>query len=326
MQKVQLKQWFLRITAFKEALLKDLDNLSKNHQWSERVISMQRHWIGRSSGARIRFPLATNDHTNLGNTNVDVFTTRPDTLFGVQYLALSTQHPITTELAKKSSKLQSFIATASNLPPDSKDAFLLSDIHAVNPLSLADGMPGTLQAPLPVYVAPYVLGAYGKGAMMGVPGHDLRDCAFWQQNHTGAQVRSVIRPVQAGQETSALNSAEGETFTNKGVLTSFCGLLVGHTSEDASKYIVDILRRRGDYAEFDHSWRLRDWLISRQRYWGTPIPIIHCDSCGAVPVPKEQLPVELPSLSGDQLRGTRGNPLESAHEWLETSCPQYVGR
>ncbi|KAI9831984.1 MAG: Leucyl-tRNA synthetase, mitochondrial [Phylliscum demangeonii] len=305
-QKRQLKQWFFRITAFQEALLNDLEILSKENLWPERVISMQKNWLGKSSGAR---------------THVDVFTTRPDTMVGVQYLALSTTHPLSQELAESSPELRRFLDAAVGLPPDSKAAFLLPGIHAINPLSTVDGMPVLLRDPLPIYVAPYVVGNYAEGTVMGVPGHDVRDHGFWKQNGGPIGIRYVIEEPSSADGFARPNSSPEDLYTRKGALTFSCGALAGQTSDDASEYIIRTLQEKGDLAQPAERWRLRDWLISRQRYWGTPIPIIHCSQCGAVPVPVEQLPVELPPLTGDQWRGVKGNPLEHVHGWVSTSCP-----
>ena len=181
--------------------------------------------------------------------------------------------------------------------------------------------------PLPVYVAPYVLGDYGSGAVMGVPGHDRRDHAFWthhQGNHP------VLRVVEPESESSPITShlapaVENEPFVHKGVLTLTSGPFSGLKSDDASEQIISALQKDGQYAEKAESWRFRDWLISRQRYWGAPIPIVHCISCGAVPVDVSDLPVMLPKLEGEHFRSISGNPLKSAESWLNTACPKCGG-
>ena len=322
---MRLKQWFIRITAFKDALLEDLDALSKDNRWPERVLSMQRNWLGKSTGARIYFPIIDQSKDKSLDTNVEVFTTRPDTLFGVQYIALSAEHPLVMRIAQTSPDLQAFLDSIPTLPSDTKSGYLLPTIKAQNPLE-SYKLTDASGEPLSVYVAPYVLTNYGEGAVMGVPGHDARDYAFWKENRPEQPVRVVVKPFDDCKTTSD-SSPSTRTFgayTQEGILTSACGPLEGVVSWEDTGAIVQLLeaRNQGRYAD---SWRLRDWLISRQRYWGTPIPIIHCTDCGAVPVPKEQLPVVLPELTGDQLRGQTGNPLEAAEDWVNTPCPSCSG-
>jgi leucyl-tRNA synthetase len=318
-EKRRLKQWFLRITAFKEALLEDLDILAKDDQWPERVISMQKNWLGRSKGARVRFRVSVaNEDIAAESSEVMAFTTRPDTLFGVHYLALGIDHPLVVKLAKSSPELQSFLDAAPTLPPDSKAGYLLKEVQATNPLAFLGDMPSTVKEPVPVYVAPYVLGDYGYGAVMGVPGHDNRDCAFWRENRGADPVRKVVAPTDSKELPS-----ESEPFNDRGVLTSSCGRFGGLSSSEASEKLISELHNiEADLGESVESWKIRDWLISRQRYWGTPIPMIHCEGCGVVPVPEDQLPVELPKLEGGSLRGKGGNPLQDVPEWVNTKCPR----
>ncbi|KAI4126337.1 MAG: hypothetical protein LQ347_005014, partial [Umbilicaria vellea] len=324
-EKIMLKQWFLKITDFKEKLLRDLDILAKDNRWPERVLSMQRNWLGKSEGARIRFPVSRQGIYEQANFTIEAFTTRPDTLFGVQYLAVSSTHPIAASLVEKHSDLKAFIDAIPSLPADSKAGFLLPGVFATNPLSYSDSSPDAVKAPLPIYVAPYVLGDYGDGAVMGVPGHDIRDHAFWRQNRGDEDIRIVVEPAKdatTGQDDVSGARPNDEVFVHHGVLTARCGDLIGIPSIEAAQKIVSLLSQAGEYAIRAESWRLRDWLISRQRYWGTPIPMVHCQQCGAVPVPAEDLPVELPKLDGDWFRGKGGNPLESAAEWVNTACPK----
>ncbi|KAJ6151119.1 Aminoacyl-tRNA synthetase class 1a anticodon-binding [Penicillium chermesinum] len=318
-EKLNLKQWFFRITAFKEALLKDLDTLSGG--WPERVLSMQRNWLGKSQGAKVKFPVTIRGTA----VHVDVFTTRPDTLYGVEYVALSSNHPIVLQAAENDPSLTKFLAEASSLPPDSKAGYLLNDVHASHPLVKIDNSTEHLKRKLPVFVAPYVLSDYGEGAVMGVPGHDARDMAFFRENVNYESIPFVIEPASTkdvAEEGDRVTSATA--FTQEGILTSRCGKYQGLHSKEAAQQIVGDLQKEGQ-ASFVESWRLRDWLISRQRYWGTPIPIIHCSECGPVPVPKEDLPVMLPKIEGEWLKGKKGNPLESSHEWLNTECPSCGG-
>lgn len=300
-----LRQWFFRITAFQDSLLHDLDVLAENNRWPDRVIQQQRHWIGRSEGATIQFDI---QQPNGSKTPVKVFTTRPDTLFGVQYLALSLSHPIVQQLAEKNAELASFISRKASFGPDSKEGFEL-DIRALHP---ATNLDPKFDEQIPVFAAPYVLEGYGEGAVMGVPAHDTRDFSFWKLQKPSETPITVVQANQANE------SLEGP-FTDHGILTAACGLYAGLESQEASRKIVEDLSKQS-LAKQTQTWRLRDWLISRQRYWGTPIPIIHCKSCGAVPVPEHQLPVELPKL-GQGVQGQKGNPLDSIDSFVDTECP-----
>ncbi|KAK3370184.1 hypothetical protein B0H63DRAFT_310101 [Podospora didyma] len=317
-EKRKLKQWFLRISKYRDSLLQDLGILAKDGAWPERVLAMQKNWLGKSVGASIKFPvLAFNQDVHVA---IEVFTSRPDTLFGVQYLALASTHPIVTKLAKKDPGLQAFLDTLPGLPPDSKVGYLLPHIRAVNPLAYHEETPEATKKSLPVYVAPYVLGDYGEGAVMGVPGHDIRDHAFWKTHHYDEPVRLVL----AASEDESTTALPNEPFVEHGVLTKQSGFYEGKSSQEAGQMLVSLLEP-ADLAKPVEKWRLRDWLISRQRYWGTPIPIIHCESCGAVPVPEEELPVALPDVEAHWAGGKNGNPLETLTEWVETTCPKCGG-
>ena len=305
-QQINLRQWFFRITAYKEGLLNDLDFLEKDGRWPERVLTQQRNWLGRSQGARVRFDITT-------TTPLHVFTTRPDTLFGVTYLALSLTHPVVIDAARTSPELQAFIDKKASFAHDSKAGFELP-IRATSPLR--DQKTETL----PIFVAPYVLEGYGEGAVMGVPAHDSRDLAFWKTHRPDEAIPVVIKPDHADTCTQVMPDSLGEAYTGNGVLTSLCAQYAGLPSKKAAANIVADLSSTGR-AEPLETWKLRDWLISRQRYWGTPIPIIHCQSCGTVPVPEEDLPVALPKLDASA-KGQTGNPLEQAVEWVNTRCPQ----
>ena len=323
MQRIRLKQWFLRISAFRESLLADLDNLAKDNRWPARVLAMQRNWLGKSTGANVKFTITTSAGSSEVQESVQVFTTRADTLYGAQYLALSTTHPVVRTMAASLPDLQAFIDSTSTVSPDSKLGYLLPGVNGVNPLSVLDDQPDFVREPLPVYVAPYVLGDYGEGAVMGVPGHDTRDHAFWRQNRASEPVQVVVEPsaTQQANETPPQSTEADGPFTSEGVLTRICGRFAGLPSSEASRLMVAELDGVG-HANVAESWRLRDWLISRQRYWGTPIPIVHCDSCGTVAVPMDQLPIELPKLEGRWLKGKNGNPLEGAEIWVKTKCPR----
>ena len=275
---------------------------------------MQRNWLGKSDGAKVKFPV-TIDSNQL---DVNVFTTRPDTLYGVEYLALSLDHPIVQQAAEMDEALRKFLDEAASLPSDSKAGYKISNVWASHPLHVIDKESPHIARKLPVFVAPYVLGDYGEGAVMGVPGHDSRDLMFFKENVNPESVPVVVGAERM--DASTVPAADAKAFTQEGILTSRCWKYQGLHSREAHKQIVTDLNRIG-HGEAVEQWRLRDWLISRQRYWGAPIPIIHCDDCGAVPVPDDQLPVKLPKLDGEWLKGKKGNPLESSKEWKHTDCP-----
>ena len=284
---------------------------------------MQRNWLGRSQGASVKFHLVDEADDGSGEDQINVFTTRPDTLFGVQYLCLSPKHPLVTRHTEHDFALGAFVESSTSLPPDSKVGYRLRGVHAQNPLGQVHGTPSLVSEPLPVFTSPYVLEGYGEGAIMGVPAHDARDWDFWKQNFGDIPARHVVAPSNDGSlgDSSVLD----KPFTGTGMLNDSCGSFAGLESDDAGRQIINSLSSSLGSAEASETWKLRDWLISRQRYWGTPIPIIHCSSCGAVPVPVDQLPVELPKLSGDLFQHRAGNPLDSAPEWINTSCPKCLG-
>jgi leucyl-tRNA synthetase len=296
-----LKQWFLRITNYADQLLRDLDQLTG---WPERVKTMQANWIGRSTGAILEFPI-------LGQTQkIAVFTTRPDTVFGVSYLVLAPEHPLVAELTAPTQReqVQSFIQQLGNLSPEQRTANdqpkrgVPLGTQAINPFN---------QKCVPLWIADYVLYEYGTGAVMGVPAHDERDFAFAQQYNL--PITQVIVPPGVA-EITPLQQA----YTEPGVLVH-SGEFSGLDSLTAKQKITQAAQAQGWGAE-RVQYRLRDWLISRQRYWGVPIPVIHCDNCGVVPVPEQDLPVLLPehvSLTG---RGV--SPLAQLTEWVNVSCPQ----
>ena len=317
-EKRNLKQWFLRISEFRESLLKDLEFLARDDAWPERVLTMQKNWLGKSTGATIKFPIMA-FHQPI-NSAIEVFTSRPDTLFGVQYLALASTHPVVAQLAASDPELQAFLDTLPGLPHDSKVGYLLPHLRAVNPLAYHEGTPEVTKKSLPVYVAPYVLGDYGEGAVMGVPGHDIRDHAFWKTHQAEEPVRVVLAASEDESTTALLN----EPFIDHGIMTEHSGLYKGKTSKETGEKLVAMLEAAG-LAKPVERWRIRDWLVSRQRYWGTPIPIVHCESCGAVPVPNEELPVVLPEVDHHWAEKKAGNPLESLSEWIDTPCPKCGG-
>ena len=318
-EKRMLKQWFFRTTAYSEALLKNLDELAKDDAWPERVLSQQRNWLGKSTGALVKFPIMSLGGADVG-ANVEVFTTRPDTLFGVQYIALSASHRIVSLLAHADPELQAFLDTLPALPPDSKVGYLLPQLRAINPLAYHEDTPDATKTSLPIYVAPYVLGDYGEGAVMGVPGHDVRDHSFWKTHQQDQPVRIVL----AASEDETTTAFDTEPYVTHGVMTPQSGAFKGKSSGEAGQIMVRMLEA-ASLAQPVEKWRLRDWLISRQRYWGTPIPIVHCESCGSVPVPDEELPIKLPNVDQHWAEGKTGNALESSPDFVNTACPKCKG-
>ncbi|KAF2462380.1 hypothetical protein BDY21DRAFT_13190 [Lineolata rhizophorae] len=330
-EKRRLKQWFLKITHDQESLLQGLGQLAKNGRWPERVTSMQRNWLGKSKGHEITFQIVSSirhGHLQESRSTVQVFTTRLDTLFAAQFLALSLKHPLVQNLAKANVELRSFINDNSHSPPESTAGFCLPGVWAEAPLKDMDATktdPSVRNA-IPVYAAPYVLSDYAEGAVMGVPAHNSRDYAFWRRHMgEGAPVLNTIAPtLEAAASAPVYYRCDQTTpFLFKGYLTGavprrFRGL----QSDKAAEEICHALSKSDYPAKPKDQFRLRDWLISRQRYWGTPIPIIHCNSCGPVLVPSDQLPVKLPELKPDQLREKKGNPLGEISDWVNVPCPQ----
>ena len=292
-----INQWFIRITAYAQELLDDLDSLK---QWPEQVVAMQRNWIGRSVGANVRFPYGDSDA-------VEVYTTRPDTLMGVTYLAVAPQHPLAIEAATDNPKLAAFIEKLGHIKVAEADMATLEKQGMDTGLTVSHPLTG---APLPLWVANFVLMGYGSGAVMSVPGHDQRDWEF--ASKYGLPIVQVIEGTE--EQPADLTRA---AYTEKGDLIN-SGEFDGLNFTAAFEAIVAQLTER-NLGESTVNFRLRDWGVSRQRYWGTPIPVINCQTCGSVPVPADDLPVLLPTDVA--LKGV-GSPLTSLESFTKTECPR----
>ncbi|KAI0429524.1 hypothetical protein F5Y09DRAFT_310202 [Xylaria sp. FL1042] len=316
-----LEQWFFRITEFKEALLRDLDELAKEDCWPERVLSMQKNWLGRTTGARYRFPLTIHNQSQLGGLkDLEIYTTRPETIFGVQFIAISPNSKLAKDLASSDPKIGKYLETLEDRLDGNTQGYRIPYLQAHNPVGrIATEFPSQTE-PLPVFIAPYVRGDYETGAVMGVPAHDARDFAFWQQNSSSGEVKYAITPDSNG----SISKMDGP-YLESGYMTELAGKYGQRQSDEVVESIVEQIQSETNLAELRTKWKLRDWLISRQRYWGTPIPIIHCESCGPQPVPDDQLPVELPKVDHHWADGRAGNPLESATDWVNTPCPKCHG-
>lgn len=298
-KKRNLTQWFFKITQYAEELLAELDNLD----WPEKTKQMQRNWIGKSVGAEIDFQVVGHD------ASFTVFTTRADTLYGATYVVLAPEHPlveqiVTDEQRETVTAYQEQVAKRSELDRlttlEKTGAF--TGAYAEHPLT---------GEKLPIWIADYVLASYGTGAVMAVPGHDLRDYEFAEKFNL--PIPRVIQGVGEIDDTLP--------FTDYGILVN-SGEFNGLTSEEAKHAIVKTLEARGR-ARFQTNYRLRDWLVSRQRYWGAPIPIVYCPQCGTVPVPEDQLPVLLPY--DVEFTPDGKSPLSKSEEFLHTTCPQCGG-
>ena len=304
-EKRQLRQWFLKITAYADQLLDDLPKLAG---WPERVRTMQANWIGRSSGAELDFPLLDGEGKPSGET-ITVFTTRPDTVFGVSYVVLAPEHPLVARLttADQAIAVQAFCDQVSRQSDQERTAE--DGPKRGVPIGAMVRNPANGEA-VPLWIADYVLAEYGTGAVMGVPAHDQRDFLFARQYEL--PVRQVIIP-----EGSDEHAFEGGAWTEPGVLIH-SGRFNGLASREAKLAITAAAEAEG-WGRGKVQFRLRDWLISRQRYWGCPIPVIHCDSCGVVPVPADQLPVELPRQVA--FSGKGASPLAQLESWVQVPCP-----
>ncbi|RDH84954.1 MAG: leucine--tRNA ligase [endosymbiont of Galathealinum brachiosum] len=297
----EIPQWFMKITDYADELLTDVDKLEG---WPEQVRTMQRNWIGRSEGVELQFAVD-------GEEPLTVYTTRPDTLMGVTYVAVAAEHSLSHKAAESNAELQAFITECKTTKVAEADMATMekkgidTGFKAKHPVTGEE---------VPVYAANFVLADYGSGAVMSVPAHDQRDYEFAKKY--GLNIKQVIYP--ANDEACDIEKA---AFTEKGVLQN-SGQFDGKTSAQAVDAIAEFLSSEGK-GEKQVNFRLRDWGVSRQRYWGTPIPIVNCDKCGAVAVPEDQLPVILPedAAFGDDV----GSPIKKMPEFYETTCPTCGG-
>ena len=292
-----ISQWFIRITAYAQELLDDLDSLT---DWPEQVVAMQRNWIGRSEGATVRFPRDDGEA-------IEVYTTRPDTLMGVTYLAVAPQHPLAIEAAANNPELATFIEQLGHIKVAEADMATLEKQGMDTGLTVSHPLTGK---PLPLWVANFVLMGYGSGAVMSVPGHDQRDWEF--ATKYGLSIVQVIDDVE-----DLPADITRAAYTEKGCLIN-SGEFDGLNFTEAFAAIVERLAEH-DLGESTVNFRLRDWGVSRQRYWGAPIPVINCKTCGSVPVPADDLPVVLPTDVA--LEGV-GSPLNKLDSFTKTNCPR----
>ena len=299
-----LTQWYFKITEYADRLLDDMDQLD----WPERVLTMQRNWIGRSTGAEVDFVIEGREEP------VTVYTTRPDTLYGATFFVVAADAALAEELCAPEHRAEfeaykEQVAKLSDIDRQSTErekTGVFLGRYAVNPVN---------GERVPVWAADYVLSDYGTGAIMAVPAHDQRDLDF---------ARAFELPVRVVVETGEPDPLEtGVATPGEGTLIN-SGPLDGLTKTDAIPRIIEIMAEKG-LAKAAVNYRLRDWLLSRQRFWGTPIPIIHCPDCGEVPVPEDQLPVELPDLRGQDLAPKGVSPLAAATDWVNVACPKCGG-
>ena len=300
-ERKMLRQWILKITAYAERLLQDLEGLD----WPESTLLMQKNWIGKSQGAEVTFSL------DGCNEKLTVFTTRPDTLFGATYMVVSPEHPALARIvtAQQKQAVQAYQAAAAN-KSDLERADLNKDktgvftgAYAINPVN---------GKKIPVWTSDYVLMGYGTGAIMAVPAHDERDYAFAKK--FGLEIIEVIKSEQG---------VEKAAFTGDGELVN-SGFLNGLHVQDSKAKMIAWLTEKG-LGKAKTTYKLRDWVFARQRYWGEPIPLVHCDKCGVVPLPEDQLPLRLPEMKNFEPSGTGESPLANADKWLHTTCPKCGG-
>jgi len=301
----ELEQWFFRITAYAEELLEFLDKLPG---WPERVLTMQRNWIGKSIGCEIDFPVKEVP----GVPKITVFTTRPDTLYGATFMSIAPESPLVKELVKGRPQEADVLAFIDKVQRESKiertaetgeKEGVFTGAYAVNPVT---------NEPIPIWAANFVLAEYGTGAVMAVPAHDQRDFEFAKKY--GMSIRVVINPKDGTLSPETMEAA----YVEEGVMSA-SGPFDGTPSGDGKAKVAEYLEGKG-MGKKTVNYRLRDWGVSRQRYWGTPIPVVYCDSCGAVPVPESDLPVLLPT--DVTFTGAGDSPLKTSNAFVNTKCPK----
>ena len=315
-----LEQWFFRITAYAEELLKGLDTLT---EWPEKVVAMQRNWIGRSEGARLRFPVARSGRGGEGvgsaGEAVEIFTTRIDTIYGATFVLLAPEHPMVDRIASESPDPASFRARVAAFRALDREARLTGAIDkegfdtgrtALNPFTKRE---------VPIWVANFVLAEYGTGAIMAVPAHDQRDFEFARKYNLPITI--VVVPAAQSPSAEAQSENMTEATTNYGRLVA-SGEYTGQEAPAVLTRMIADAERQG-IGTGEVQWRLKDWGISRQRYWGTPIPVVHCEKDGVVAVPYEQLPIELPKMASFTGRGD--SPLAQVPAFVNTTCPKCGG-
>ena len=300
----ELTQWFFKISDFSEELLEAIDGLE---EWPDKVKLMQANWIGKSRGARISFPFA--EKKGIDAKDLVCFSTRPDTLYGASFMAIAAEHPISLELAKNDPALEAFIKECRKIGTSAAD--IETAEKKGYDLGLTVSHPFIEGKTLPVYAANFVLMDYGTGAIFGCPAHDQRDLDFARKYEL--EVTSVVAPLDDPEKAVVIDDV---AFVDDGVLVN-SGPMSGKRKAEAIDTAIDVLAEKG-LAEEEINFRLRDWGISRQRYWGCPIPVVHCPDCGVVPEKEENLPVQLPD---DVSFDVPGNPLDRHPTWRDVACP-----
>lgn len=302
-----LRQWFLKITEYAEELLTDLDKLPG---WPERVKLMQANWIGKSTGAYLEFPVVASST----GEKIGVYTTRPDTVYGVSYVVLAPEHPLTKQVTtpEQQAAVEAFVSEVTSqselerTAEDKPKRGIPTGGKAINPFTGEE---------IPIWIADYVLYEYGTGAVMGVPAHDARDFKFAKEQNLPIKV--VIVPEAEAGKIPAPQEELQAAYTEAGIMVN-SAQFDGTPSVEGKEAVVKYAESQG-FGKARVQYRLRDWLISRQRYWGAPIPVIHCPSCGIVPVPEADLPVVLPEEV--EFTGRGGSPLAKMEEWVNVPCP-----